>query len=119
MNYTQLAVVACLLASWAGALLFRDRFELPRVTQATMKFTHVLPAILQIILFAYWSVYWPGVLEHSSVIAAQLLVAYVFDFLLAWTRRLPYGPSVGPVPIVLSMNLFVWFPPQYMLLGML
>src|SRR5262249_60895634 len=35
------------------------------------------------------------------------------------TRRLPYRPSVGPGPIVLSMKLFVWFPPEYMFLGIM
>jgi hypothetical protein len=119
MNLTQLAIATCILALWAVALLLRDRFVPPAVTRATIKFTHALPAILQMVLFAYWSIYWPQVLDHLPVVAVQLGVAYAFDFLLAWTLRRPYSPSLGPVPIVLSTNLFVWFPPGDGLLYML
>jgi len=92
-----------------GALLRRDRFAFPTLAPATIKFTHVLPAALQIVLFAYWSVYWSGVLAHLPILAVQLVFAYAFDFLLNWTLHRTYSPSFGPVPIVLSANLFVWF----------
>ena len=111
MSLVQPAAVTSLLVAWAGVLLRRDRFARPTGTQVTIKFTHVLPAILQVVLFAYWSIYWPKVIEHLPVLAAQLLIAYAIDFLLAWTLRRPYSPSFGPVPIVFSANLFVWFLP--------
>jgi hypothetical protein len=116
MSFVQPAVATCLPVLWTVALLRRDRFVLPAVTHATIKFTHVLPTLLQIALFTYWSIYWPGVIEHLPVLAAQLVLAYAFDFLLSWTLRLPYSPSLGPLPIVLSTNLFVWFPPDSVLL---
>lgn len=111
MSVIQLAIVVGTLALWSVALLLRDRFVLPTVTRATVKFTHVLPAILQIVLFGYWAMYWPPVLDHVPVLCVQLVIAYAFDFLLAWTLRRPYRPNLGPVPIVLSANLFVWFYP--------
>jgi len=92
---------------------------LPTVTGPTIKFTHVLPAILQTVLFVYWSLYVPKVIEHLPVLGVQLLVAGAFDFLLAWTLRRPYSPNLGPVPIVLSANLFVWFPSDNVLLYVL
>ena len=109
MNIAQPAITVVLLMSWVVVLLRRDRFVLPGFATPSIKLTHVLPAILQIVLFAYWSIYWSGVSEHLPVLVAQLGVAYAMDFLLAWTLRQPYSASVGPVPIVLSANLFVWF----------
>ncbi len=111
MNFVQPLLAIGLLGSWTLALLRRDRLEWPALAPATAKFTHALPAILQVALFAYWSLYWSGVVAHLPVLVAQLLFAYAFDFLLAWSLRRPYGVSLGPVPIVLSTNLFVWFPP--------
>ena len=29
--------------------------------------------------------------------------------LLTWTRRRPFGMGFGPIPIVFSTNLFLWF----------
>ena len=117
MTLLQLAIAAGLLAVWTAALLVRDRWALPVVGSATIKFTHALPAVLQVVLFTYWSLYWPGVREHVPVLLAQLAFAYAFDVLLAWNRRRPWHPSLGPIPIVLSANLFVWFPPAQALLG--
>jgi hypothetical protein len=112
----QSVIVVCLLVTWVGVLVRRDSFAPPAVTHATIKFTHILPAVLQMVLFAYWACHWPEVIEHLPVIAIQLAVAYAIDVLLAWTLRRPYSPSLGPLPIVLSINLFVWFLPGEILL---
>jgi hypothetical protein len=118
LHLGHLAIIGGLLGLWVAVLL-RRRTAGPVIGPATVKFTHVLPAVLQVVLFAYWSIYWPPVVSHLPVIAAQLVFAYVFDFLFAWTRRRPYTPSLGPVPIVLSANLFVWFLPGDLLLACL
>ncbi len=38
-----------------------------------------------------------------------MLFAYAFDILLAWSRQRPFGVGFGPIPIVFSTNLFLWF----------
>jgi hypothetical protein len=116
MDLLQLTIAASLLVLWAAALLWRDGFAPPRLAKPTIKFTHVLPATLQSTLFAYWSMYWPEVFEHVPILGVQLAIAYAFDLLLAWTLRRPYSFGFGPVPVVLSANLFVWFQPGDVLL---
>jgi hypothetical protein len=111
MSVFQLTIAASILTLWAVALWWRDGFALPRVTKPTIKLTHVLPACLQATLFTYWSLYWPEVFEHVPILGVQLGFAYAFDLLLAWTLRRPYSIGFGPVPVVLSANLFVWFQP--------
>ena len=39
----------------------------------------------------------------------QLLFAYAFDILLFWSRGEEYPIGFGPLPIVFSTNLFLWF----------
>ncbi|MBI3782609.1 MAG: hypothetical protein HY270_04330 [Deltaproteobacteria bacterium] len=114
MDPASVFIAAALLAVWASALLVRDRFALPTISPGSIKFTHLLPATLQCILFAYWATYWWPVVEHVPVLALQLAAAYGIDFLLGWTLRRQYGPTLGPVPVVLSANLFVWFGDNFL-----
>ena len=43
------------------------------------------------------------------LLLGQLLFAYAFDILLAWSRGEDYQIGFGPFPIVFSTNLFLWF----------
>lgn len=70
---------------------------------------HYIQACLQGSVYAYWGWYWRPVYEHLWLLFAQLLFAYAFGILLAWSRRQPYGMGFGAFPIVLSTNLFIWF----------
>ena len=53
--------------------------------------------------------YWRPVHDAAYLFAAQIIFAYAFDMLLTWSRRDVYTLGFGPFPIVLSMNLFLWF----------
>ena len=37
------------------------------------------------------------------------MFAYTFGMLLAWSRRRSYMLGFGPIPIIFSTNLFLWF----------
>ena len=63
----------------------------------------------QLSVFGYWGWYWRPVYEHAWLLLAQILFAYAFGILLAWSRRRPYALGFGVFPIVLSTNLFLWF----------
>jgi hypothetical protein len=119
MKLPQMIIVFALLAVWGIALLVRDGFTVHRVERVAIKFTHALPATIQAMIFAYWASYWPAAAAQLLVIGVQLVVAYAFEFLLLWTLRRPYTFGLGPVPIVLSANLFVWFAYGEILLGAL
>ena len=70
---------------------------------------HYVQAMVQFSVFAYWGYYWRPVYEHAWLLVAQILFAYAFDMLLAWSRRREYTLGFGPVPIIFSINLFLWF----------
>ena len=70
---------------------------------------HYIQTMVQISLYAYWGYYWRPVYEHFWLICGQLLFAYSFDMLLSWSRRRDYTLGFGPFPIILSINLFIWF----------
>jgi hypothetical protein len=70
---------------------------------------HYVQALVQLAVFAYWGWHWRPVYEFGILLAAQLIFAYVFDMLLAWSRRETYTLGFGPFPIIFSINLFLWF----------
>ena len=70
-------------------------------------------------IFVYWGWYWPPVYESAYLIAAQLVFAYAFDMLLGWSRRDTYTLGLGPFPVIFSINLFLWFTPDWFWLQLL
>ena len=88
---------------------------------ATVRLTpqHYLQALIQVALFAYWGWYWRPVYDMAWLIAGQLVFAYAFGMLLSWTRGRPYGLGFGPFPIILSINLFIWFKDDWFYLQFL
>jgi hypothetical protein len=105
---------AAVLATWNVAL-----GTWARRTRRTLSFTivlrrqHYLQACAQGSVLLYWGLYWPPVFESLHLIAAQLLFAYGFDMLLGWSRRNDYTLGFGPFPVVFSINLFLWFKPDW------
>jgi Na+-translocating ferredoxin:NAD+ oxidoreductase RnfD subunit len=70
---------------------------------------HYVQSICQFCVYAYWGWFWPPVYDFVPLLLGQLLFAYSFDMLLAWSRKQDYAMGFGPFPIVFSTNLFLWF----------
>ena len=80
---------------------------------------HYLQAVLQAIIYAYWGYHFRLVYDQIPLIAAQLAFAYAFDMLLAWSHRDRYTLGFGQFPIIFSINLFLWFKPDWFYLQFL
>ena len=103
------AAIAGLLA-WQGVLYLKFRKTPdPHVLEVRLRSQHYLQALVQLTVFVYWGYFWRPVYDHAWLLIGQLLFAYVFDLLLAWSRRSRYTLGFGPFPIILSTNLFLWF----------
>ncbi len=105
---------AGVLALWLVLLLLRAagsgrRFSIVLQPRAQ----HYLQACAQASVLLYWGWHWRPVYDHLPLIAAQLLFAYAFDMLLAWSRRDSYVLGFGPFPIIFGINLFLWFVPDW------
>ncbi len=74
---------------------------------------HWVQACAQLSVYIYWGWYWREVYDSAHLIAAQLAFAYAFDMLLTWSRRERYILGFGPFPIIFSINLFMWFKPDW------
>ena len=108
------AAVAAVLFAWNAALRASAvRRGRTLSVEIVLRKQHYLQAGIQGSLLVYWGWYWRQVYDSAHLIAAQLLFAYAFDMLLSWSRRDVYALGFGPFPVVFSMNLFLWFRPDW------
>lgn len=77
---------------------------------------HYIQFTMHTCVYLYWGWYWREVYHDLSLIAAQIVFAYALDMLVTWMRRDKWLLGFGPVPIVLSTNLFLWFKDDWFFL---
>lgn len=70
---------------------------------------HWVQAIVHSCVYLYWGWYWREVYREWPLIAAQIVFLYGLDLVVNWSRRDHWVTGFGPFPIILSMNLFLWF----------
>ena len=76
-----------------------------------LKPTHLLPALIQCVIFAYWSLYYRRLAYYLPLVGLELVFAYALDALLALSLKGRWRVTAGPLPVVFSTNLFVLFLP--------
>ncbi len=116
-NATQFAsflVAAGAMFVWSVALAISSS---QRGRSLSAKFVlrgpHWMQPLVQGSIYVYWGMHWSQVGRSLPLIAAQIVFAYAFDMLLGWSLGDEYELGFGPCPIILSMNLFMWFKPDW------
>ena len=80
---------------------------------------HWVQPLMQGCVYFYWGTYWPRVFEFVPLIVAQIVFSYALDMLVCWWRRDKWILGFGPLPIILSTNLFLWFRDDWFFLQFL
>src|SRR5262245_32619631 len=109
---------AAALFAWNAVLLALGTPRLLTLAIEPRK-QHYLQACAQLSVFLYWGWYWSPVYDSAHLIAGQLVFAYALDMLLGWSRRDTYVLGFGPFPVIFSINLFLWFKPDWFYLQFL
>jgi hypothetical protein len=117
--WTFLGAAAALCAWCAMLLVWARRGGRTFTLEIVLKKQHYLQACAQASVLLYWGWFWPPVYPFAPFILAQLLFAYAFDTLLGWSRRDTYTLGFGPFPVIFSINLFLWFKPDWFYLQFL
>jgi hypothetical protein len=110
-----LLAAAGALGAWTALLVARAQSLGGRTLSIDLvpKKQHYVQALAQASIFLYWGWYWRDVYRFVPLLVAELLFAYAFDALLAWSRRDVYALGFGPFPVIFSINLFLWFKPEW------
>jgi len=111
---------ATVLLLWQIALRLQGTADRSiRSLQVVLRPQHYIQAVVQLSVYVYWGYHYRPVYDHAWLILAQLVFAYAFDMLLAWSRRENYVLGFGAFPIVFSTNLFLWFKDDWFYLQFL
>lgn len=122
--YTDRIALALSIAAVTGLLLicqwvFLDTLDSTGQSvrvEFGVKRVHVIQVAVQICLYVYWALYWDEVARYAPLIVIQIVFAYAVEMLLSWMRYRAWRVGFGPVPIILSVNLFLWFKEEYFFL---
>jgi hypothetical protein len=74
---------------------------------------HWMQALTQLGVYVFWSLHWEPVAGFALAILVQLAFAFQMDALMAWWHGKPWRVGFGPLPVVLSINLFMWFRDEH------
>ncbi|HEX4276831.1 MAG TPA: hypothetical protein VHZ74_15855 [Bryobacteraceae bacterium] len=111
---------AAALSAWNAVLLLLSRRGGRTLTlHVVPKKQHYVQACAQGAVLLYWGWYWPQAVAFAWFILAQLLFAYAFDMLLCWSRRDSCILGFAQFPVIFSINLFLWFKPDWFYLQFL
>lgn len=102
------------LLSWQAILwvLARRRgwtfdFELVAVK------SHYVQASVQFSILLYWGWFAKDVYGQLPLIFGQVVYLYLLEALLTWSRGRKWRFGFGPLPIIFSTNLLLWFKPDW------
>jgi|SRR5579871_4267436 len=105
---------AAVLCVWNAALFLQTRRSGRALrVEVILRRQHYLQACAQGAVLVYWGWYWRQVYASAYLIVAQVIFAYAFDMLLGWSRRNTYTLGFAQFPVVFSINLFLWFKPDW------
>ena len=99
----------CLIIGLAALWLNVRRTRRNLIYQFVPRRVHWVQMIMHSSVYAYWGWYWREVYHEIPLILAQVAFLYVLDMLVCWFRRDKWILGFGPIPIIFSMNLFLWF----------
>lgn len=113
ITLTTFLVAASAMCAWSVILTASIRRGRKLMLEVVLRPQHYVQACAQGSVLLYWGWHWPQVYSFAPFILAQLLFAYAFDMLLSWSRRDTYTLGFAPFPVIFSINLFLWFKPDW------
>ncbi len=72
------------------------------------KAPHLLQIAAHGVVYGYWAWHHPPTAEQLVLVAAQIPFAYLLEMGVGWRRYGRFRLGFGPIPIVGSINLFLW-----------
>lgn len=109
-----------LCAGWLALLALRARAaRRPLEAIVVIRRPHWVQIGMHSTLYIWWGLHVSFVGDNAWLILLQVPLAYLLDLLLAWSHRRPWVIGFGPIPIIGSINLFLWFVDDWYALQLL
>lgn len=98
------------LLAWTAFTWFRRR---GRTDAFPVEFvpipSHWAQACVHLSIILYWGYFWREVYHELPLILAQIFFLYALEGLVSWARGWTWRLGFGPLPIIFSTNLLLWF----------
>ncbi|MFN3198775.1 MAG: hypothetical protein ACE366_10250 [Bradymonadia bacterium] len=110
-------------AAVVGALWLAVRTRRPAGPQLTVqkhiRQPHWVQTLMHSSIFIYWGMYVDLVGHEAWLFIPQILFAYGLDMFFGWKNHGNWRLGFGPLPIIGSTNLFLWFKDDWFYLQFL
>lgn len=80
-----------------------------RLLSIEVRRAHLIQTCAQTLVYLGWCLSWDTARNHLPLLFSQVMFAYLIDMGISWFRYPSYRLGFGPIPIVLSTNLFLFF----------
>ncbi len=107
-----------IMAAMSAVFLFLLR-NTPIKIERSVRKHHVVQFLMHGTIFAYWATVVDAVADQFVLIGIQIVLAYALDFFLSWWKRERWVCGFGPLPVIGSINLFLWFKDEWWYLQLL
>ena len=74
-----------------------------------VRMPHLVQISIQFFVFLYWQLYFPEARTHLVMLLELTIFGFAVDAAVSFGRYRSWMVTFGPIPVVLSANLFVWF----------
>lgn len=100
---------AVLGGGWVIGLVLRARHR-GRTLEIELwpRAPHLLQIAAHGVVYAYWAWHYPPTAEQLVLVGAQIPFAYLMEMGFGWLRYGRFRLGFSPLPIVGSLNLFLW-----------
>lgn len=71
--------------------------------------SHYVQAFVQFSIMIWWGWFAPEVYLELPLILSQVMFLYILEGLVTWSRGRTWRIGFGPLPIIFSTNLLLWF----------
>lgn len=111
--FASFVAAGAVLLAWTAVLVLSPSGRRSLTLQVAVYRHHWVQACAQSVVFIWWAWHVRIVYTFLPLLVAQVIFAYAVDALLSWTRRGRWAVGFGPIPVVFSINLFLWFRPEW------
>ncbi len=80
---------------------------------------HYIQFLVQIALVAFFAFSWPPLVKQLPLIGIQFLFGYMLEMLFYSSLLKRYHLGFGPLPVIISINFFIWFKDDWFYYQML
>lgn len=109
---TTIKVFVTLVLILIGLVLYKVKTKARWKLIWDFRVGHLIQTCVQSSILLFMNLYSPYIKAYAPLIPVQIIFGFLIDFLISIARYGSYRVGFSALPIILSINLFIWFQPE-------